>query len=50
MDLNLIGPYRREQTRVGEQPRARLWLTLADTIGLAAGIAVAAAVIAALVL
>jgi hypothetical protein len=50
MDLNLIGPYRREQTRVGEQRRARLWLALADVLGLGAGIALAATVIVALLL
>jgi hypothetical protein len=49
MDLNLIGPYRREQTRVGTHRRAGLWLALADLVGLAAGAAIAIALILALV-
>lgn len=49
MDLSLIGPYRREYTRIGGERRARLWLTLADVVGLAAGALVAAALIVALV-
>jgi len=50
MDLSLIGPYRREQTRVGEHDRARLLLTIADVVGLAAGGLVAAALILALLI
>lgn len=50
MDLELIGPQRRERTRVGDHPRARLLLTLADVAGLTAGAAIAVALLVALVL
>ncbi|HSI81300.1 MAG TPA: hypothetical protein VK919_11700 [Solirubrobacterales bacterium] len=50
MDLELIGPRRREQTRVGDHPRARLLLTLADLAGLVAGTALAVALLLVLVL
>jgi hypothetical protein len=49
MDLSLIGPYRREATRVGDAARARLWLTVADMVGLVVGAAVAVALILALI-
>lgn len=45
MDLSLIGPERRERTRVGEHRRARLWLVVADIVGLGAGVALAIVVI-----
>lgn len=48
MDLSLIGPHRRERTRVGDHDRARALLTVADMVGLAAGAALAALVILAL--
>jgi len=49
MDLSLIGPHRRERTQVGDHHRARLLLTLADFVGLAAGALVAAVVILTLI-
>lgn len=49
MDLSLIGPDRRERTRVGASRRARFWLTLADMAGLAAGAALAVVVILGLI-
>lgn len=50
MDLSLIGPDRREATRLGARERARLWLTVADLVGLAVGAGIAAALILKLVL
>jgi hypothetical protein len=43
MDLSIIGPDRREVTRL-----SRVWLTIADVIGLAVGAAVAIGAIVAL--
>ena len=45
MDLSLIGPDRRDITQLN-----RIWLTLADFIGLAIGAALAVALIVLLVL
>lgn len=50
MSLSLIGPERHQSTRLGAQRRARLWLALADAVGLAVGAAIAAAVILKLLL
>lgn len=50
VDLSLIGPSRRERTRVGAQSGAGFWLTLADLVGAGVGIAVAAVLILALLL
>jgi hypothetical protein len=41
MALGMIGPNRRQRTRVGEYRRAGVWLTLADVGGAAAGVALA---------
>ena len=49
MDLTLIGPDRREATRLGHVRLARLWLTVADVVGMAVGAGIAAALILALI-
>lgn len=45
MDLTLIGPDRRDATRIGEHRRARVWLTVADLVGITLGVALAAVLI-----
>lgn len=39
--LSLIGPDRRHVTRVGELEQGRVWMTVADVLGITAGAGVA---------
>ncbi|HEX2466992.1 MAG TPA: hypothetical protein VHJ54_02195 [Solirubrobacterales bacterium] len=41
MDLSLIGPNRRQQTHVGELRQGRVWMTVADVLGITVGAGVA---------
>jgi hypothetical protein len=49
VDLSLIGPDRREMGHVGELRLARMWVTVADVVGMAVGIGAAVALILALI-
>jgi hypothetical protein len=41
MDLSLIGPDRRDVTRVGELQQGRVWMAVADVLGITVGAGVA---------
>jgi hypothetical protein len=39
--LTLIGPDRRDVTRIGELQQGRIWMTVADVLGITVGAGVA---------
>jgi hypothetical protein len=41
MDLSMIGPDRRDVTRIGELRQGRVWMTVADVLGITVGAGVA---------